>query len=872
MSKKEKRFFTKTLIIFLAFSFWTYATKLNEVKVVDMEYLMIHFKDGDVLFKDDGKGPNAFVSRAHEEGMDTVKRYGEPLNTSAAVLSTNWIIKSTDDENYGNEGKNPSNCYRKSKLNGMSEQEWVGSDFKYEYTLEHFIFLKLPSPLVEGKSYTVEISSSLNSDVTKYTFTYDIFKCKSEAIHVNTVGYLPLSPIKAADLYLWMGEGGARDYKSFEGKSVYIYNIENNTKEKVGSVTFWKKSSTEAQGYNLTGSSVWNADFSQFSKPGKYVLAIEGVGSSMEFEIANDIYFEPFRVSVLGFFYMRIGQDSIGGIKPVPRRPLYIPGKDPASTKIYLTTMHPYHPEWTTFSSGDVWDKPTSWAKYKREGNPMNQKAWGGHSDALDWDRHLGHVSIIYDMLLPFILTKGAISDDNLGIAESGNSIPDILDEAKYEVDFWLRLRDVDGGYSHGLTNPDENNTFYQAAGTAIAAWANALNCAMLADCFRIAGLTQLMNEYRDSAIVAFTYANSQSDQMLTKTLNIGDNTVRGKDLKMMAAAFLYNITGKKEYEDIVNTESEAKTNTSRLANEQEFNQLWGTAGYLFTPQEIHYKELAQRMKASLLKEAEEMEASYINSRPSRRATDNNTGYFQTIQNVHRTIIAHSIADDEAKREFFYKALVLEADWGLGRNPLNIIQMTTASTKLEKKRSVENIYTSGFNDGTPGLHPGHTPYLNVDDWACGMVMGCPSWLYKKGYPSDISKWPRAEAYFNTRYVWAHSEFTPQQTMRGKTALYGYLYGVKKYNTNTIVKNTQRNFKNNKEVFKIKGDILTYYNSNTELTIRLFDCRGRILDKRNIKFTKDINLSEIFSLQNGVFLIEVSDGKKERVYLSKIRIN
>jgi hypothetical protein len=51
----------------------------------------------------------------------------------------------------------------------------------------------------------------------------------------------------------------------------------------------------------------------------------------------------------------------------------------------------------------------------------------------------------------------------------------------------------------------------------------------------------------------------------------------------------------------------------------------------------------------------------------------------------------------------------------------------------------------------------------------------------KCYPAfgdyQSTGWPKAEAYFNTRYVWAHSEFTPQQTMRGKAALYGYLYGL-----------------------------------------------------------------------------------------------
>jgi hypothetical protein len=59
-----------------------------------------------------------------------------------------------------------------------------------------------------------------------------------------------------------------------------------------------------------------------------------------------------------------------------------------------------------------------------------------------------------------------------------------------------------------------------------------------------------------------------------------------------------------------------------------------------------------------------------------------------------------------------------------------------------------------------------------------MVMGRPSALYENSYPGNVpSTWPIAEAYFPSRWVWAHNEFTPRQTMRGKTALYGYLYGL-----------------------------------------------------------------------------------------------
>ena len=138
--------------------------------------------------------------------------------------------------------------------------------------------------------------------------------------------------------------------------------------------------------------------------------------------------------------------------------------------------------------------------------------------------------------------------------------------------------------------------------------------------------------------------------------------------------------------------------------------------------------------------------------------------------------MAHAVSSDPAERVVFRDALVLEADWGLGRNPLNMILMTTATTPLADHRSVMNCYTSGGNDGTPGMHPGHTPYFNLDDWAPAMIMGRPSWMAKQCFP-DSARWPRGELVFDTRFVWAHSEFTPQQTMRGKQALYGYLYAL-----------------------------------------------------------------------------------------------
>ncbi len=416
------------------------AAKLIDVSTLDKDYLVVHLSDGDVI---------------HDEGAagETIIRYTPELDTSVSVQTASWTITSSQDPNYGAGGQHPQSCYRKTKLSGHAEMEWIGGDYRYEYTYEHWIYLRLPDSLQQGATYTLEIAPGTNSDDTSAAFDFDIYSSRSEAVHVNLVGYAPDAPHKAADLYHWMGNGGARDYSSFEGNTVWVYDVNAGQAHPAGSVEFWMPSGSDVFGTNLTRSDVWNVDFSGFTEPGTYRLVVEGVGCSQDFEIADDIYADPFKVSVRGYFYMRIGEANPSGLIPPPRTPLFIPGVDPPTTTVFLTTMHPWHPEWDTFSSGDRWDRPNDWAPFKKTGEPTNPDAWGGHSDAADWDRHLAHVANIYDMLLPFLMTDGAISDDETGITESGNGIPDILDEARNEVDFWLRLRDGDG-YSHGSDQP----------------------------------------------------------------------------------------------------------------------------------------------------------------------------------------------------------------------------------------------------------------------------------------------------------------------------------------------------------------------------------------------------------------------------------
>lgn len=738
------------------------ASKLVEVTTIDDSHIMLRYRDAWVHHVENVKGIGAF--QGHESRTDDViETYGVPLAIDVATRPASFLLKSTSDKNYQTEAS-PTQVFRKTKVSGTA-WKWPEPDLTYEHTL----FLKLDKPLVQGASYTLSINPGTNSDKASAIFTFDAFSSNTEAIHVNLVGYHSSSAgIKSADVYQWMGDGGARDYTSYIGRKAYLVNTKTKQRTEVGPLKFWKKSGPDYGNWNLTRSDVWTVDFSSFQTPGKYRLAVQGIGASPEFEIQNDIYFEPFKTSLRGFYFMRIGEPAT--MSPVPRQPQFIPGKDPKDFKVYLTTYSPWHPDWKT-KQGDQWDVK-DWSKYLEPGSPTNPNAYGGHSDALDWDRHCGHVSIIWDLLLPYLLSNGKGGEDNLQIRESGNGIPDVIDEAQNEVDFWLRLRDTKGGYATGLNNPsDDHKTMYQGAARPYMAWANAANAAMLAEAFRVAKKPDLTKKYVAAALEAWTIANEQD---LDEKYSIGNGATRGRDHKLLAAACLFSITGEKKYEDIVAAESVIKNEISQTEVTDQYNQLYGTAVYLLTAankvRPIGYPKLAADMRASVIAEALTKNVENSEKWPSRRSADTNYGWFQAIQEVQRICVAHVFATDKDTKNRLLKALILEADWGLGRNPLNMTQMTGIGS-----RAPDQIYTSGRNDGVPGIHPGHTPYMNSEPWGEDF-MANPRYYSSRGYPT-WEQWPQGEALWRAPYCYSNNEFTPQQSMRGKHVLLAYLYTI-----------------------------------------------------------------------------------------------
>ena len=98
----------------------------------------------------------------------------------------------------------------------------------------------------------------------------------------------------------------------------------------------------------------------------------------------------------------------------------------------------------------------------------------------------------------------------------------------------------------------------------------------------------QIQNEYTNAALEAYNWALAQQDQML----DIDVSGLRGRDLKMTAAAFFFNLTGETKFEEAVNTESEVNNRIQKSEIRENGNSsmlLWHISLH---PKKSNYPEL----------------------------------------------------------------------------------------------------------------------------------------------------------------------------------------------------------------------------------------------------------------------------------------
>jgi hypothetical protein len=191
----------------------------------------------------------------------------------------------------------------------------------------------------------------------------------------------------------------------------------------------------------------------------------------------------------------------------------------------------------------------------------------GGWFDAGDFNKYsIWGTWALTDLLLAYLQYPSVWTDD-LNIPESGNGIPDLLDEAKWELDWLLRMQTATGNGSvlskvavtdHQRASPPSADTtprYWGAASTASTA-CSASVFALGAIAFAAAGQTSYATTLTTAAESAWTWAQTNN---AVGYVNTGFNNANpepstyGRALcQLQAAAFLYARTGTGAYKTYV--------------------------------------------------------------------------------------------------------------------------------------------------------------------------------------------------------------------------------------------------------------------------------------------------------------------------------
>ena len=207
------------LLILLYFSSSLVASDIVEVLPLTNQIIMIHFDDGYAVYHKAGQ------ARTNE------KVVVELLNTTEAVKAANYLLKSDDDLNYTS-GKTPTDIGRKTKGVEFTWlcQNWGANGCNNsgpDHVEEHWIYLYLPSALESGKTYTLQTGTLANNG-SQWKFTFDEQKLRSEAVHVNQIGYNPGATEKFGYVYHWAGDKGGINLSAYSGKNFYLLNLQTS--------------------------------------------------------------------------------------------------------------------------------------------------------------------------------------------------------------------------------------------------------------------------------------------------------------------------------------------------------------------------------------------------------------------------------------------------------------------------------------------------------------------------------------------------------------------------------------------------------------------------------------------------------------------
>lgn len=469
-----------------------------------------------------------------------------------------------------------------------------------------------------------------------------------------------------------------------------------------------------------SGDAVQVADFSAWTQPGTYTLSMGGLESA-PFEITNDLY-TRLSVDALRYFYLnRSGialEPDFAGLWSRPAGHL---------SDNHLTCYS------GTDAAGKTWD-----------GCDYFLDASKGWYDAGDYGKYVVNGGIAVWSLLNAYEDHPAIFTDATNIPESGNAIPDILDEARWELEFLLGMQvpadQALGGMVHhkahelvwgGLpllpetevdnTDPKKGRLLMPPSTAATFNLAAvAAQCARIYADFDPDFSARCLN----AAESAWLAAENNPVMLAGNTPGEGGGNYDDQnvdDERFWAAAELYISTGNELYLAALN----ASPYLDMLLLNQDTSLMWwgqtnalGSLSLLTVPNGLP-EERITRLQEQVVAAADKFLA-VMNQEGYRISLEDYAFVWGSNSSILNNAIAFAYAYEITGDPVYWNAITESMDWLLGRNALAVSFISgygQVSMQHPHHRFWSNMPDAGFPAPPPGAIAGGVNAYPSDDAA-----------------------------------------------------------------------------------------------------------------------------------------------------------
>lgn len=514
-------------------------------------------------------------------------------------------------------------------------------------------------------------SSSMNRPTQSTPTAPPTVIASNELIKINQVGYLP-SMAKLAIV----PQTQATSFQLLDASTgVIVLNGD------LSSQGLWAPA----------GENVKIADFSSVNTPGEYRIKVEGFSDSTVVRI-NAKSFDDLHDGVLKAYYFNRASQALSPTYAGDwARPL---GHPDTNVLVHESAQTPTRP------AGTLIESPKGWY------------------DAGDYNKYIVNSGIsTYTLLAAYSDFTSIYQNRDINIPESGDAIPDILDEVMWNLDWMQTMQDPDdGGVYHKLTtlNFEAAVMPHNARSQRYVVHKNsgaALNFAgVMAKASRVyapfPSFSNKVSEYQAAAVRAFEYAQANPTLYYQQPSDVstgeyGDNDLAGEFA--WASAELYLLTQDEAYLDLFKQYARSP-NSPNWADTMALAYM----SLLSEGQEIMPPSDYSDVRHAVLNLADNIVLSHNNS-AYRVAMENNDFVWgsnsSAVNKAMMLLQAHRVSNTANTAKYLEAATGL-LDYVLGKNPTDYSFVTGFGVKTPMDIHHRQSYSDDLVAPVPGFVAG----------------------------------------------------------------------------------------------------------------------------------------------------------------------